>query len=314
MNSKNIIFTSILITFSLGILISNGIIAQATSISQSNEFIGEVESLELTVICDNYPNGHLTSEWGVSMLIETRDTTVLLDTGQSDSGLRDNSLSLNKDLSEVDFVIISHEHWDHVGGLGYIEEVNPGVTVYLPEHIDSGTFNTINQSDFNVVRINVTTIIVPGFAIVGEMYGPPYEQALVVNVRDVGLIGIMGCSHPGVDNLMEKAVEDLGVNPYMVIGGFHMGGANEQAIQNTIDGLIELGVQRILPIHCSGDLFREYMTDNYPQYYYQANVGFQMTISIFTINWMLYFIFIPALSVVLIATLVWFLKKRKRNP
>ena len=103
--------------------------------SQSSEGIGQVDSIDLTVLCDNNPNGVLLDEWGVSMLIETKDTTVLFDTGQSYTGLRENSLVLQKDLSRVDFVVISHEHWDHVGGLSYIEEVNPGITVYVPADV-----------------------------------------------------------------------------------------------------------------------------------------------------------------------------------
>ena len=313
MNSKKIFICILILNFSLVLLIIDSNALNEPSITQYNGNLGHVDSLDLTVICDNYPNGQLIDEWGVSILIETQDTTALLDTGQSYNGLRDNSLTLNKDLSEVDFVVISHEHWDHVGGLSYIEEVNPGVTVYIPEHIDSQTFNTINQSDLNVVNINDTTIIRPGFAIIGELYGPPYEQALIVNVKDVGLIGIMGCSHPGVHNLIGKAIDDLEINSYMVIGGFHMASASEQAIQATIDGLLECNVQRIFPIHCSGDFFREYMLDNYPQQYGEANVGFKMTISVFTINWILYFIFLPALAVISIAFIGWFIMKRFRK-
>lgn len=278
--------------------------------TQNLSDLGQVESLDLTVLCDNYPNGDLSDEWGLSILIETKDSKVLLDTGQSYSTLRDNALALNKDLSEVDFVVISHEHWDHVGGLEYIEEVNPGVTVYVPSLIDSTTFNTINQSDLNVIKINETTIIQPGFAIIGELNGPPYEQALVVNVKDVGLVGFVGCGHPGVENLIEKATTDLGHDPYMVIGGFHMVSAAEQQIKDTVDRLIELGVQKIFPIHCTGDLFRQYMAEHYPLQYGQANVGFQMTINIFTMNPLIYFILVPILAVSLTVLAGWFIRKK----
>lgn len=278
--------------------------------TQSLDDLGQVESLDLTVVCDNYPHGELSALWGVSILIETKDSKVLLDTGQSYSSLRDNSLALNKDLSEVDFVVISHDHWDHVGGLSYIEEVNPGVTVYVPSLMDSQTFNTINQSDLNVIKINETTIIQPGFAIIGELNGPPYEQALVVNVKDVGLVCFVGCSHPGVENLVEKATTDLEHDPYMVIGGFHMGNTIEQEIHDTIERLLELGVKKIFPIHCSGDLFRQYMADHYPQQYGQAHVGFQMTINIFTINPIVYFVVIPALIVSLTVLTGWFIRKK----
>ena len=280
--------------------------------SQNSNSLGQVESLKLTVLCDNYPNGDLMAEWGVSFLLETKNATVLFDTGQSYSGLRDNSIALGKDLSNVDFVVISHEHWDHVGGLSYVEEINPGVTVYVPEHMDSQTFNTINQSNLNAVKIEETTIIQSGIAIIGEIYGPPYEQGLIVNVKDVGLIGIVGCSHPGVERLMEKVIEDLEVNPYMVIGGFHMGGASEQQVQAMIDRLLELGMEKIYPIHCTGDLFRQYIMEHYILNYGRGYVGFTMTINSFTI-YSIYYTLIPIFAIPFSIIIGWAIKKRLKR-
>jgi 7,8-dihydropterin-6-yl-methyl-4-(beta-D-ribofuranosyl)aminobenzene 5'-phosphate synthase len=284
--------------------------------TQNLSELGEIESVDLTVLADNYPHGGLSALWGLSILIETDNSTVLIDTGQSYSVLRGNSLALNKDLSEVDFVVISHEHWDHIGGLSYVEEVNPGVTVYVPSLMDTTTFNNINQSNLNVIRINETTIVQRGFAIIGELYGPPYEQALAVNIKDVELVSFMGCSHPGVDNIIEKAITDLGYETYMVIGGFHMGSATEQQIEDTIGRLIELGVNRIFPIHCSGDAIRQYMAEYYPQQYGQANVGFHKTVNKFTINLeesfpMIFAILISAIVISLTVLASWFIRKKR---
>jgi 7,8-dihydropterin-6-yl-methyl-4-(beta-D-ribofuranosyl)aminobenzene 5'-phosphate synthase len=173
----------------------------------------------------------------------------------------------------------------------------------------------MNQSDLNVIKINETTIIQRGFAIIGELYGPPYEQALAVNVKDVGLVTFVGCSHPGVDNIIEKATNDLGIATYMVIGGFHMGAATEQQIDNTIENLIELGVKRIFPIHCSGDLIRQYMAVHYPQYYGQGNVGFQMTVNRFTVNSggpppIIYAVLVSAIVISFSVLASWFMRKK----
>ena len=284
--------------------------------TQNLSDLGEIESLDLTVLADNYPNGELSALWGLSILIETSSSTVLLDTGQSYSVLRDNALSLAKDLSEVDFVVISHEHWDHIGGLSYIEEVNPGVTVYVPSLIDTQTFNTINQSNLNVIKINETTIIQRGFAIVGELNGPPYEQALVVNVKDVGLVSFVGCSHPGVENVIGKVTTDLRIDTYMVIGGFHMVSATEQQIEDTIESLFELGVKKIFPIHCSGDTIRQYMAQHFPQQYGQGNVGFQLTVNKFTITIdealpLIFAILISAIVISLTLIASTFIRKKK---
>jgi 7,8-dihydropterin-6-yl-methyl-4-(beta-D-ribofuranosyl)aminobenzene 5'-phosphate synthase len=181
--------------------------------------------------------------------------------------------------------------------------------------MDTQTFNDINQTNLNVVKINDSTVIQPGFAIVGELNGPPYEQALVVNVKDVGLVSFVGCSHPGVENIIEKATNDIGIETYMVIGGFHMGGATVQQIEDVVDRLIELGVNKIYPIHCCGDLIRNYMAANYPQYYGQGNVGFQKTININTINPseplpIVLFIAIPVIIGSLTILIGWFVRKK----
>jgi hypothetical protein len=101
----------------------------------------------------------------------------------------------------------------------------------------------------------------------------------------------------------------------MVIGGFHMGAATEQLIEYTIDRLIALGVNKIYPIHCSGDLIRQYMRDHYPQQYGQGNVGFQRTININTINPseplpVFLFVLIPVIAISITLITGWLIRKR----
>lgn len=315
-SEKRRIFSTIFIFILLNITLTGFIMTEVSIRAPSNlrvqtlTDIGQVDSLDLTVISDNNPNGELSDQWGLSILIETENSVALLDTGQSYETLRENSLALNKNLNMVDFVVISHEHLDHRGAWFYVKEINPDVPVYVPSLMDGTTFNILNNSGLDIIEINETTIIQPGFAIIGETNGPPYEQALVVNVKDVGLVSFMGCSHPGVENIIEKATNDLGINTYMVIGGFHMHSSMEQDIHDTIERLLELGVKKICPIHCSGDPFRQYMADNYPLENVVGNVGFQMTINIFTINQLLYFILIPVVSVGVAVPLGWFIRRK----
>ena len=108
---------------------------------------------------------------------------------------------------------------------------------------------------------------------IGWLYGPPAEEALAINVEGRGLVILVGCSHPGVANIVAKAKNDLGVKPYLVLGGFHMMGASESGCRETVKRLIELGVERIAPIHCSGDMIRSILEEEYPQNWLKCHVG-----------------------------------------
>jgi len=245
---------------------------------QAIDDFGSIEAVELTVLVDNYPNGTLQNPWGFSMLIETSNYTILFDTGSDPNALGNNSIALGKDLSTVDYVVISHEHWDHTYGLEYVAEINPGVTVYIPSYMATMVKTEIINLSFNVVEIHPTTILSPGIAIIGELWGPPYEQALALNIANVGAVIIVGCSHPGVENHVERAVTALEVDPYLVIGGFHMTAASESEIAATTTALIELGVEHIYPTHCCGDEIRDYISENYPNYYGEGCVGTHLVI------------------------------------
>ncbi|MGC9781434.1 MAG: MBL fold metallo-hydrolase [Candidatus Heimdallarchaeota archaeon] len=240
--------------------------------------IGHVDSVEITVLVDNYANGTLQAPWGVSMLVETNNQTILVDTGPDPDALRNNANVLGKDLSLVDYIVISHEHRDHVGGLSYMAETHPNITVYVPHFMDSFVKTGIEDLGFDVVDNHLTTILSPGIALVGELRGPPYEHALTVNVANVDLVVVVGCSHLGVENIVAKAIEDLEVDPYLVIGGFHLDYASTDVISNTATKLIDLGVDKIYPIHCIGNLIRNYIEENYPDNYGEGCVGTHLII------------------------------------
>ena len=80
-------------------------------------------------------------EHGLSLYIEVDDKNILLDTGESGKFI-DNAKKLDIDLKNLDYVILSHGHYDHSGGLiRLIEEINPDIKLY----IGSEFFNEIWQ-------------------------------------------------------------------------------------------------------------------------------------------------------------------------
>ena len=137
--------------------------------------------------------------------------------------------------------------------------------VTLIESGQSNNANSIVLETLDEMTTPATTDLGNGLAIIGQLYGPPYEHALAVNVTGVGLVILVGCSHPGVDNIVAKAVEDLDTDPYVVLGGFHESMSTESDISYLIESLQDLSLSQIYPFHCSGDLIREYLETNYKE-------------------------------------------------
>jgi 7,8-dihydropterin-6-yl-methyl-4-(beta-D-ribofuranosyl)aminobenzene 5'-phosphate synthase len=232
--------------------------------------LGSIDDANLTVLVDNNPNGSLSSPWGLSMLIETQSQTILFDSGPNPNALEGNADLLGKNLSTVDICVISHEHPDHVDGLTYLSGIHNDLPLYTPYY---GSQDMYWMSGFSVSEVRNIKIISPGIAIIGINE----ERSLVVNIKDLGMVILVGCSHPGVENLVARAtrVFDVG-NVFMVIGGFHMLSASLGSITSTVETLIELGVQKIAPIHCSGDPIKNFIQSGYTDNYINARVGFQI--------------------------------------
>ncbi len=234
--------------------------------------LDSIDYVRITVLIDNNPNGTFSYAWGLSMLVETNDLTILFDSGPNPLDLKENAEAMGVDLSTCDLIVISHEHRDHVDGLTYLSEIRDDLTLYTP-YYDSSSKYWMNG--FNVIEVENTTEISSGIAIIGRIW----ERALAINVKNFGLVILVGCSHPGVENLVSTAINELNVNEtYMVMGGFHMLSATHWTVNSTVEALFDLGVQNIYPIHCSGRAIRSYLETNFPTNYRNVSVGFQIVI------------------------------------
>lgn len=79
----------------------------------------------------------LTQHFGFSSLVEYRGTTILFDAGTDARIFEKNVKALKIDLREVDIAIVSHGHYDHVGGFDALIDANPAVKIYVPNDFHS---------------------------------------------------------------------------------------------------------------------------------------------------------------------------------
>lgn len=234
------------------------------------------EKMHIVVLVDNNPyRQDLEKAWGLSVYVEVGGVRLLFDTGPDPMVLEANARRLDIDLSKIDFVVISHAHGDHTGGLRLLTSIKPGITVYVPP--DGSLVSYVRSLGLKPVQVNNTVEVSRGIYVVKPLYGPPIEGALAIKT-DKGLVILVGCSHPGVVNIVEQATRDIGVKPYIVLGGFHMSGASPQDVQKVVSQLVEMDVEKIYPLHCSGDNVRSYLADHYKDNYGGGGVGLEIII------------------------------------
>ena len=168
--------------------------------------------VKLTVLYDNKAKKPgLIADHGFSCLIETPDTPkILFDTGDDGSILLHNMKELDIEPNGIGIVVISHPHGDHTGGLKDVIEANKEAEFYLPQSFRGGI------SAKRVTKINEPFEIRRGIFTTGELRGT--EQSLVINTSK-GLVVVVGCSHPGVGNILDAAARFGEV--YGIIGGLH---------------------------------------------------------------------------------------------
>jgi len=79
------------------------------------------------------------------------------------------------------------------------------------------------------------------------------DQAIVINVKDKGLVVVSGCAHSGIVNTVNYAREISGVGKvWAILGGFHLARAKDEETQRTIDAIKAFRPTLIAPSHCTG--------------------------------------------------------------
>jgi 7,8-dihydropterin-6-yl-methyl-4-(beta-D-ribofuranosyl)aminobenzene 5'-phosphate synthase len=187
--------------------------------------------MKVTIVYDNRPaRPDLAGDWGFACIVDAHEKRILFDTGAKGAILMDHLRTLEIDPASVDAVFISHDHWDHTGGLAAFLERRQ-VPVYVPAVCaDPPGVETL-------VRLDEPREIAPGLFSTGEL--GKMEQSLVVRTGPDTTAVIVGCSHPGVGNILDAAAS-VGT-PTALLGGLH-GFSDFERLEP---------LERICPVHCT---------------------------------------------------------------
>ena len=206
--------------------------------------------MKVTIIYDNRAwDKNLKSDWGFSCLVEVFGKNILFDTGAKADILDYNMRQLRIDPMQIDEVFISHSHWDHIGGLSWFLNLNP-VKVYIPCSF------TLSDDNITAIRICEKRKLHENIYSTGELKN--IEHSLIIK-EHIGVTVIVGCSHPGVQEILRAASEFGKVRT--LIGGLH--GFN--------DFNLIYNLENICPTHCTQ--FIQEIKELYPDKYIEGGAG-----------------------------------------
>lgn len=221
----------------------------------------------VTILFDNYvSNPDSKSGWGFSCLVEFNSNKVLFDAGGDETIYASNVSALDVDISDISYVVFSHEHGDHIAALNYILNAGDKFEVYVPVSFSADFENRVMERKGSLNRVKSPMEFCKGIYLTGEMGDEIKEQSMILDTEK-GLIIITGCSHPGIVSILNKAREILNKDIYMVIGGFHLGQYSSSSISEIIEQFRKLGVKKCGATHCTGEtqiqMFRDAFGSNF---------------------------------------------------
>ncbi len=213
---------------------------------------------------------------GFACVITGFEKTILFDTGSDGRLLLANMQTLGYRPEDIDIVFLSHDHWDHTNGLEAVLQRNPKITVFLPADFPSDFKNRIHHAGASVEEVTQTQQICPGVWSTGVLGDGIHEHSLVCSSPQ-GAVVITGCAHPGVVKIIEVA-KNIYPDVYLVMGGFHLGGASLDELRLTGEHFRRLGVRHIAPCHCSSHAARSLFKEIYGKDAMLMGVGSEITI------------------------------------
>ncbi|MBN1134783.1 MAG: MBL fold metallo-hydrolase [Methanosarcinaceae archaeon] len=173
--------------------------------------------MKLSIAYDNEAKKGFISGWGFSCFIATGDDSVLFDTGWDGCVLLQNLKAFGISPKDVDKVVLSHQHWDHMGGLTALLNANHDLEVYVPVSFSKRLKDEISTRA-RLVEVIGRQDICHNIYTTGELGKDVKEQSMLLDSSS-GLYVVTGCAHPGLTEIMGVASQFGKV--VGIIGGLH---------------------------------------------------------------------------------------------
>ena len=203
-----------------------------------------------------------------------------------------NMKQANIDPDRIQYLVFSHIHRDHIGGLMGETVWKNMETVFLPVKLDS-----LGEGIQRVASLPVELFphvflkrvaslpveLFPHVFLTGVMPPVPAniihgdEQSLIIDTPQ-GLVLITGCAHPGIVSILKRAKEIVNKDIYLVLGGFHLLNQTDEQIKTIVDSFKSIGVRYVGPTHCTGDKAKAAFREAYGDHYVEMGAGRKITL------------------------------------
>lgn len=218
--------------------------------------------MNLKIVYDNEAKSGFEKGWGFSCLIELEDENILFDTGWDGRVLLSNLKKLNTKPKEINRVILSHAHWDHIGGLPSIRRKD--LEVYVPHSFSKRLRGELDER-YDLYEVISPREITDGVWTTGELENKVKEQSLVLETEK-GLLIIVGCSHPGVGKILSISREFGEI--WGILGGMH-----EFKDFEVLEGLSLIG-----PAHCT--VKKDEIAGLFPDSHLEVKAGLELEVGL----------------------------------
>jgi 7,8-dihydropterin-6-yl-methyl-4-(beta-D-ribofuranosyl)aminobenzene 5'-phosphate synthase len=288
------------------VIVSSGVLTCAAPPSGAQS--ADSRRAQITVLYDAFgKDSTMTKDWGYSALVEIKGKRILFDTGDNPEIFAANVKAKGVDLTRLDFVVMSHRHGDHMGGLTHLLSVNPNVKIYAPKE-NFGVYGFDLPSKFyrraeslppemryydgappeimkfgtafpgaNIQLIDKTTEVSPGITLIALVSDAPgtkelKELSLAIDTSE-GVVLLVGCAHPGLEGIVAEAAK-IDRHIHFVAGGFHLVVAPDPVIEKVTAALHDtFNVDYIAPGNCTGEPTFAAMQRAFGDRYLYAGLG-----------------------------------------